>query len=89
MSKYILVESYHYDMSNSVYEDYQPIKKCRFYDEIEKAENDLEDLKNKFHNKYGQHEFWTLTYRLQEDCSYYSEKYDEIIYPPKLYTVKE
>ena len=85
MNKYILIKSYFYNMSSSIYEDYQPSKYCVVYDELNKANSVLENLLNNYHQYYSKEKY----YNLQEDGSYYSEKYDETVYPPQLYKIEE
>lgn len=83
MPKYILVEAYSYNMSNNVYDDYQPIRHYKVYDNFNVANHELYCQEKKFHKNFGECEY----YQFQDDETYYSEKYDQIIYPPKLYTV--
>ena len=85
MPKYILVESYRYDMSNNAYEDYQPIRSCQFYDNLEQANTELNYLQNRFHTMYDDNKY-QFNY---EDGTYYSEKYNQTVYPPKVYKIEE
>ena len=85
MPKYILVESYCYDMSNNAYEDYQPIKNCQFYDNLEQANEELNYLQNRFVMNYQDNSYFEIT----EYGTYYSEKYNQTVYPPKVYKIEE
>jgi len=70
-------------MLNNVYDDYQPIKYCKFYDNFNVANHDLYNLENTFHANYADNE----NYIIQDDGTYYSEKFNEKMYPPKLYII--
>ena len=85
MPKYILVESYSYDLSSDVYEDYQPIRNCQFYDNLEKANVELNYLQNRFRTMYDDNKY-QFNYK---DGTYYSEKYNQTVYPPKVYKIEE
>jgi hypothetical protein len=85
MKEFILVPAYCYYMSNDVYDDYRPIKSCKFYDNFNVAKHELYNAENEFHADYQEHEYYVI----QDDGTYYSEKFNDKIYPPKLYTVIE